>query len=464
MPAPFSRTTMNLLFLMDDQHYAEVLSCSRHVPLGVDGRPLIRTPNLDRLASQGVRFAACYTPTAICGPSRTSIFTGTNPHTHGHFGNDTTVAIDPALESLVSILTSAGYASGLFGKDHLPGCISSFFHERMEKREYLEYLAAQGLSEDPEECDPFVLDRFHSFTSRIPKAHSREVWTADRAMDFISRHRDERWFAWVSFERPHSPHSPDMETEQLVDPSRVVVDATTCELFEKVKIQGRPLCENFWNALNYDENTFKLAVARYYALIVLIDEQIGRVLAHLDTLGLAGNTLVVFCPDHGDFGGRYGQLGKNLPAYEELVKVPLIWKDPADPQRGGQVVQGLWSTIDILPSILERLGLPLPNRCEGRNFLEALRGVDGTERPYVIAETLFTRSIRTKDHKLVVNPRRPFDGHLFRMLPEPDELTNLWHDPAFREVRERLLTLLLMEYITSTVPLDFDPSWEPGLE
>lgn len=449
---------------MDDQHYAEALSCSRQVPLGVDGQPLIRTPHLDRLASQGVRFAACYTPTAICGPSRTSLFTGTNPHTHRHFGNDTAVTVDPDLPSLVSILKSAGYVTGLFGKDHLPGCISVAFDERQEKPEYFDHLAQLGINRDPEEEDPIVRERFFSFSSRIPKAHCREVWTAERAMDFMTRHRGDPWFAWVSFERPHSPHSPDLETEQLVDPARVVVDSATCELFEKVKIQGRPLCENFWNVLNYDEETFRRAVARYYALIVLIDEQIGRILAHLDALDLTGRTLILFAPDHGDFGGRYGQIGKNLPAYEELVKVPLIWKDPAAPQRRGQVVQGLWSTIDILPSVLERLGLRVPTRCEGRSFLGALRGVDGTDRPYVIAETVFTRSIRTKDYKLVVNPRRPFNGHLFRMLPEPDELTNLWHCPAHRDVRERLLILLLMEYISSTVPLDFDPNWEPSPE
>lgn len=455
---------MNVLFLLDDQHINTALSCLRDVPLGTDGMPLVRTPNLDRLCAQGVRFASCYTPTAICGPSRTSIFTGTLPRTHRHFGNRVSARPDPSLVSMVETFKDHGYSTGLFGKDHLPESISQHFQERQRGSEYFSHLQSHGVSESHLERDPTVHQRFLSFPSAIPKEHSREVWTADRAIEFLDAQKDNPWFAWVSFERPHCPHSPDAETESRIPPERVPLPFDECEDFEKAKIQSRPLCENFWNLCNYDPETYQKAVARYYSLIELIDEQIGRILDHLDETGQTERTLIFFTPDHGDFGGRYGQLGKNLPAYEELIKVPLIWKDPASPEQAGHVVQGLWSTVDIFPSLMERLGWDCPPAVEGRSFLDALRGKDGTEREYVVAETVATRCLRTRDYKIVVNPRRPFDGHLFKMTPRPDEMTNLWHDPSFRNVREKLLTLLLHDMITAIQPLDFDPNWEPLFE
>jgi len=99
------------------------------------------------------------------------------------------------------------------------------------------------------------------------------------------------------------------------------------------------------------------------------------------------NTLIIFCPDHGEFGGDYGQLGKNVPVYEQLYKVPMIWCDPTRPQDHGKVIEGIWETIDLYPSIMERLDLEIPAQAQGTSFLQAIDGWRPVGKEYAFFET-----------------------------------------------------------------------------
>lgn len=455
----------NVLFIMDDQHHPLMLSALRGCPKGVDGLPLIETPNLNRLLHQGAYFKHAYTPSAVCGPSRTSFFTGMYCHSHGKYSNTVSAPIEQELadQSLVAVFQQHGYRTGFAGKCHLPNQISHYFEFQAELKTYeKEYLPAHGLS-DRELHTPTADMQCESWTSSIPKEHSTEVWTAERAMEFLDgQSPDSPFFFWLTFQRPHSPHSPDPETEKLVDPDRVPLPWEDYDLFEQTRIQPRPGREAYWNCGGWqDPSAYRQAVARHYSLIGLIDEQIGRVLDRLEELGLKEDTLIVFSPDHGEFGGDFGQLGKNLPVYEQLYRVPLIWCDPTTPQDHGKVLEGLWSTIDIFPSLMERMGWEMPARGQGESFLSAIDGWRPMGREYVFFETTMCKVIRTREHKLAIHLDHPHEGQLFDMLPVPDELHNLWDDPAHAAVRERLTRQLLWHLAAHTQLRDVDPKWEP---
>lgn len=451
---------LNVLLIMDDQHHPDALSAIPHCPKGIDGRPLAATPRLDGLAAAGVRFTHAYTPTAICSPSRTCIATGMYPMGHGHYGNDVRVRLEPDTPSLIAAFHDHGYRTSLFGKQHLPRALSGELDDVATMDDYRTWRQAQGLRDEPlpgQPEDPV----FQSWISAIPRAASREAWTADQAIAFIGRQAQQPFFTWLSFERPHPPLTPDAESAAAVDPANISTPWEDHDRFETNRLQPRPGIENDWKAGNGDHAAYRRAVARYYALIGLIDAQIGRVLDALDALDLRRRTLVIFCPDHGDFGGDFGQLGKNVPPYEQLYRVPLLWSDPAQPASHGHTVDGLWETVDILPSILARLGWPVPPRVQGESFLDALQDPDHPGKEHVFCETPMCKIIRTRSHKLTFQTLRPFEGQLFDMLPAPDELRNRWHDPTCRTTREQLLSQLLQYLAQQTQFRSVDPAWEP---
>ena len=149
---------MNVLFIMDDQHHPEAISCLMNCPKGLDGKPLIATPNFNRLMARGVYFKHAYTPTAICTPSRTSIFTGMYCMSHGQYGNDCTNQLAPGIaeHSIPSVFRGHGYRTAYWGKGHIPDCMARHFDEQEDIQKYKkEYLAKERLS-DQHLCTPLA--------------------------------------------------------------------------------------------------------------------------------------------------------------------------------------------------------------------------------------------------------------------------------------------------------------------
>jgi arylsulfatase A-like enzyme len=444
--------TMNILFLMTDQQHADAL--------GFRGHPLVQTPNLDALAAKGVHFERMFTCTAICGPSRTSFFTGAYPRTHEHFMNSGDLRRD--MPSLLTALKAGGYQTFQCGKDHLPPAISRHFDERHAHSEYEADLKARGIADTP--LDETLCKNFLSARSQLPEEEQCEVWTANHAIRFLASPRatERPFFMWCSFLRPHAPHMPPARFDDLYDPEDIPVDWEDYERFENSRMQNRPMVEDFWKigAVRHDPRIFQKAVCRYLALITFIDEQIGRVLAALEAHGHANNTLVVFTSDHGDWAGNYGQLGKNLPGYDHLLRIPLIYHDPQRPGDSGRSVGGLYQSIDLMPTLLQRLNLPVPPTVQGESFLPALDGRPGSGRPFIFAETSMEKTIRSPDWKLTFFLRHPERGQLFRMGSQPDETTNHWDDPSCALIKQRLLLELLAWMARCEQPGSMDASWE----
>src|SRR5699024_5781848 len=155
--------------------------------------------------------------------------------------------------------------------------------------------------------------------------------------------------------------------------------------FEASRLSNRPMIEDFWKLGSFRQNpkVFQKALCRYFSLITLIDQEIGRVLKALKAQGQADNTIIVFTADHGDWAGHWGQFGKNLAGYDDLLRIPFIYVDPNRPADSGRCVEGMYQSIDLFPTIMERLNLQTPPTCQGQSFLPALDGYPGSSRDFI---------------------------------------------------------------------------------
>ena len=335
---------------------------------------------------------------------------------------------------------------------------------------YRRDLAGAGLEQeqDQDHVDDQTKKEFYSFRSMLPESWSGETWTSQRAIEFIQSPEARRrpWFFWCSFERPHAPHSPPGSFDDLYNPDDVPVDWDEYERFEHSRMQNRPMIEDFWKigAVRHNVRIFQKAVCRYLALITLIDREIGRVLETLESQGMADDTVVIFTSDHGDWAGHYGQLGKNLPAYDDLIRIPFIYYDPKRPSDAGRVIEGMYQSIDLMPSLLERLGLQIPPTCQGVSFLPALDGQPDSSRDYVFSETGVCKTIRSKHWKLNFFARHPERGQLFRMGADPDEITNLWDDPTCTHIKVELIQQLMAWMVRCEQPGSMSCNWETHLD
>ena len=316
--------------------------------------------------------------------------------------------------------------------------------------------------------DEALCKNFLSARSTLAEQDQCEVWTADHAIRFLSAPKaaEKPFFMWCSFLRPHSPHFPPARFDDLYDPEEIPVDWEDYERFEASRTQNRPMVEDFWKigAVRHDPRIFQKAVCRYLGLITFIDEQIGRILTALETNDRAKDTLVIFTSDHGDWAGNYGQLGKNLPGYDHLLRIPFIYYDPQRPGDAGRAVGGLYSSVDFMPALLQRLNIPIPPTVQGESFLPALDGRPGSGRTHIYAETSMEKTIRSADWKLTFFLRHPERGQLFRMGAQPDETTNLWDDPGSAHIKQRLLLELLAWITRCEQPGSMDSSWEEYID
>jgi len=448
----------NVLFFMTDQQHADCLSFMGH--------PMVRTPNLDKLAERSAVFRHMYTCTAICVPSRTSFHTGAYMRTHGQYFNGGDLRQD--MPSLVSVLRDHGYTSAQCGKLHLPPTLADHYDSIWSLKQYKQDLAEAGYSETERAGEWKTRKEFFSFRSDLPEEWTNEVWTSQRAIDFIAsdRARQNPWFLWCSFERPHAPHSPPASFDNLYNPDEIPIDWDEYQRFEDSRLSNRPMMEDFWKigSVRHDVGLFQKALCRYFALITLIDREVGRVLKTLDEQGMADDTIVVFTSDHGDWAGQYGQIGKNLPAYDPLIRIPFIYCDPQRPADCGRDVEGLYQSVDLMPTLLERLGIDIPPSCQGVSFLPALDGRPGSSRNYVFSETGVCKTIRSKQWKLNFYADHPERGQLFQMTPRPDEITNHWDDPGLAHIKSRLMEQLMAWMVHCEQPGSLSSSWEQHLD
>ncbi len=366
----------NILLLFTDQQRADALGCS--------GNPFIRTPNLDRLAGEGIRFTQAVTTTPVCIASRYSLLTGLRMREHHWVANASTPGPRPELPTVMTLLGAAGYRTHGIGKFHFQPTGRHHGFHRMELMEeipryradddYLCYLQAHGYGHLREVHGVRNLLYQQPQTTVIPEEHVGSAWVADRSIAFLREHaalrRGRPFFLWSSWIAPHPPWNVPESFREAYDaealPLPVYLDRPDEDLSPE-----RRAARASGDGAERSPARLRAIKARYYAQVSLVDKGVGRILAELERLGLAENTLVLFASDHGEMLGDHGLWQKSSP-YEPAVRVPFLLRWPAR-VRGGQVSDDLVSLLDVLPTCLDAAGVayPGPHEVAGASLLSA---------------------------------------------------------------------------------------------
>ncbi|MCL4685276.1 sulfatase-like hydrolase/transferase [Myxococcota bacterium] len=436
----------NILLIVTDQHH--------HRALGAAGEPVVQTPSLDRLASQGIRFTAGYSNYPVCGPARYAMFTGHYPTELGTFDNE--VAPRPGFRHIQSYLADAGYFTASVGKLHYAPYGETHGFEHVYHHEFLidasgisHYapwlamrLRERGLPPPPPLLEPskdwYLTVSGLTGTNPLPEELTAEAWTTDKALRMIARAQAEQrpFFVHASYFPPHHPYVP---LPKYLDLYR---DA---EMKLPHSFYAAPGAKPFGGLSEAD---FREIRRHYFGSVSQVDHQIGRLLDGLDALGLAGDTLVFFVSDHGDLMGEFRLLTKSEP-YEGSIRIPFLvrWPGRIEP---GRVSGAPVSLVDVLPTILDAAGIPIPPQLRGQSILPLARGEEtspGERNAYALEVSVKPFRflvVREERWKLTCRPR--VDGsceyRLVDLVADPDELDDRSTDPAARAHRDRLAAKL----------------------
>ena len=414
--------------------------------LGCYGNKSMRTPNIDFLAEQGIRFENAYTCQPVCGPARSALFTGQFPHSNGMITNS--IAMGDNIKTLGQRLTDHGIHCGYIGKWHLDGsdyfgngmCPSGWDEEYWyDMRCYLNELSDEDRKRSRISKTAYSTDMTAEFTY----AHR----CADRALRFLAQYKKEDFFLTVSFDEPHGPclcPAPynTMYRGYAMPPNPNYGD----------DLSDKPMLQRLWagDAVHKKPealNTPSEQLALFLGCNSFVDAEIGRMLKRI--YEETPQAIVIFTSDHGDMLGNHRLQMKNSVAYKEIANIPFIIKG-----FGVGVADTMASHIDVVPTILEYMGIPLPKLLEGKSMLPYLYGKETSVNEAVFTE--FTRyeldhdgfggfqpmrAVTTQKYKLVLHL---LDTDEFYDLEEdPFEVHNRIYDSKLMLVRNRLHDMLL---------------------
>jgi arylsulfatase A-like enzyme len=436
LTAPLSAADQrpNVLYIMADDHAAHAISAY--------GSKVNQTPQIDRIAREGMRFTRCFVTNSICTPSRAAILTGKYAHVNGVpvFNR-----FDGSQPHLAKYLQQAGYHTGMIGKWHLGSEPTGF--------DYWNILPGQGVYFDP----VFI-------TKEGRKKHPgycTDVIT-DFALQFLKdRPADKPFFLMCHHKAPHRPWQPDekhrkqWENVPVPEPEtfnddyatrsdaareatmRIDRDLTPNDLKQKPPEGLTPTELKKWKYQRYMRD--------YLACVASVDDNVGRLLDYLDQNGLAKNTIVIYTSDQGFFLGDHDWFDKRF-MYEESLQMPFLvrWPSVIKP---GTVNDGMILNVDFAPMLLDAAGLKVPADIQGRSFLPLLKG----ERPGDWRTSMYYRyyhypqdhrvqphyGLRTDRYKLIYF-NKINQWELFDLKKDPHELKNLYADPALADVVKSL--------------------------
>lgn len=358
---------MNILFITIDQ--------LRGDSTGFAGHPLVRTPNLDRLARRGVHLARHFSQAAPCSPGRASIYTGMYQMNHRVVANGT--PLPGGLDNLALLARRAGYAPTLFGYTDMgidPREANGPEDPRLESYDGL----LPGMDVGcflPDEPTPWVahLGSLGIDISAGAKAllasedqRAEEVSLAAYLSDaFLDWHAQQEsgWFAHLSYLRPHPPYVAAGQWADAYDPAEVDLPIAPVPEAERHPLHSAALKFEMAQAPSAEAD-LRAMRAQYYGSISAVDAQIGRVLDRLETDGQLDETLIVLCADHGEQLGDHG-LKEKLGFFPESYHVPCLWVDPRRAEWAGRRIERFTENVDLLPSLAVALGVEIPAQCDG---------------------------------------------------------------------------------------------------
>lgn len=466
----------NVLFIMADQLPAAMLGCY--------GSGVASTPVLDALAEEGVRFDRCYASTPICAPNRANCLTGRSPCVHGMMNNNYALAADAP--TYAHVLKAHGYRTGGFGKFHqhpmpmgLPedvaylGFDESILSEDPKWGPWQEWVAREhpehadtalgmawgwgDMQETPEtrqrnkilrekhivpaqQKSPWSL----TYTSPLPHEAHDTTFITELGLDFMRRHAashpEKAFFCHVSYVDPHDPYDPP-EPYASMFKAEDMVDATPAAWMPKGVVELEKSRDFFGGQREalVQSSTVRELRAKFHGSLKFLDDQIGRLVTYLKENNLWEDTILVFTTDHGDMLGDQELMTKGVKHYDKGVRCPLLVAG------GGvipAVVDDLVCTLDFFPTFADWCCVPedmLPP-LEGQSFAPVCAGgVMPKPWPEILISYLDTHTVITADGWRLTRYAYEEQGQMFNLREDPDEQHDLYEDPSYADVRQRLL-------------------------
>ena len=441
----------NILWICTDQQ--------RYDTIGALNNRQLRTPNIDRLVANGVSFERAYCQSPICTPSRASFLTGMYPSSVHGCGNGN-AAWAEAAPLVTALLADAGYDCALAGKLHLAGARGRIeprpqhdgyrvFHWShgphdywREGHDYADWLRERG----------YDLAEMLKRPQETPPELHQTSWCADRAIDFIEADHDGKpWLMSVNIFDPHAPFDPPQPYLDRFDIAAMPGPKfRESDLAAQAKLSELDFQTEARRPEDFDARRIQAA---YYAMIELIDDNVGRMLDALEGSGQLDNTVVIFTSDHGEMLGDHGLLLKGCRFYEGLVRVPLIISWPRE-LLADRLRRALVELIDIAPTLLDLAGVSIPERMQGRSLKTLLTDAGAIDQHRALArceyysalnpdsheryQGSYATMIREDSYKLIVYHGLGI-GELFDLHDDPDEFNNLWDDPAMMSIKLGLM-------------------------
>lgn len=469
----------NILLVMADQHRADVMGCA--------GDPTVRTPNLDRLAAEGMRFSRTSCQGPLCMPARASFLTERYVRDHGVYTNWAEVA--PGTPTYLHALRDAGYHTAMLGKAHLtrddvgdPRHVD-LLAPRLEERGFAEVLeTGDKFSIDPPNryvdhlrdrdlLDAYarhIADRSYHGTQESGRGATKQVpmwdatpsplplgdyidtWHGDLAVRWLEGYeRDVPFFAFVGFPGPHDPWDAPSAAIDAYAPGIVAMPASTRRPdLEGTDAYGR-LLGAFLGLSDTDTMTDAAiqGMRRAYAANVsIIDHALGGLLGVLEARGLLDDTWVIYTSDHGEMGGNHGLMSKCV-LYEQSVRVPLIIRPPGG--CAARVVDDLVEHLDVPATVRAIADAPSVPQSEGRSLLGYLDGADPAPRPVSVSENWGFAAFVTDRYKLVVDEDALSPCQLFDLHEDPNEDENRVADPECAGAVEELMAATVRPFFAT---------------
>ena len=489
---------MNILLITSDQQHWRTLG---------QNNPEVQTPALDKLASQGATFTRAYCPNPTCTPTRSSMITGKYPSQHGAWSLGTKLPESEA--TLGEHLQAAGYRTALIGKAHFQplqsteaypslesypilqdldfwqdfqGPFYGFDHVELARNHTDEAHVGQHYALWMEEKgllnwrDYFLEPTGHVVEQRrkwlIPERFHYNAWIAERSKALISDYRDQDrpFFLWASFFDPHPKYLAPEPWDTMIDPTEIAVPGpspgehdnnppqlqltqTADPDFSAWQEANGSGCHGFHSHL-HDRGELAEDIACYYGMISCMDKYIGQIIDHLDQLGLAEDTLVVFTSDHGHYFGQHGLIAKGAFHYDDGIRVPMIARLPGQIP-AGHISHSLQSLVDYAPTFLGFCGIDIPEEMTGVDQRAVWSGDESDARDHLIVEnrhqptTLHLKTYIDDRYKLTLYFDRDY-GEIYDLRDDPGEVVNLYAD---EDLRARLTDAMLRAEMLKEEPL-----------
>lgn len=465
----------NILFIMSDDHAAPAISA-----YGGFLAKAAPTPNIDRVAAGGMLFKNCFCTNSICTPSRAAIFTGKYSHKNGVYKF---TALDWNQPTLPALMQKAGYRTAIVGKYHL--------HSNPQGFDYWSILPGQGDYHDPSFVE---MGREHK-SGWVRRSSSRTRYEghvtdviADKALDYLKdrRPKDGPFAFFCHFKAPHDMWEYAQRYEDLFEdidipePANLFDDYSTRS--DALKLTTQKIGDERGEHTVFPEETqgftgkalkkkqYQIYIKHYLRCVRGIDDNVGRILDWLDESGLAENTIVIYTADQGFFLGEHGLYDKRF-MYEEALRVPFIvrWPGKVKPR---SVNKDMVLNVDFAPTILDIAGKKPHKQMQGRSFARQLEGKKASDwRKSMYYRYYFSHfntkrhyGVRTTKHKLI-----HFDGlgqwELYDLVKDPQEMNNVYNDPAYRDIVRQLKTeLKRLQNELADDPNDLGNNPRTGLE